>query len=66
MEGRSSVAKAMLASGKLTEVPRGLGDDVVEELEHDAAQGSCESVRIGENEEEVTLGNLPPSAVTSK
>lgn len=56
----------MLASGKLTEVLRGLGDDVVEELEHDAAQGSCESVRIGENEEEVTLGNLPPSAVTSK
>lgn len=66
VEGRSGVAKTMLASGKLTEVGGGLRDDVVEELEHDAAQGLCERVRTGENEAETTLGNLRPSAVTSK
>lgn len=66
MEGRSGVAKAMLASGKLTEVPRGLGDDVVEELEHDAAKGLCGRVRISENEAKPTFGTLLSLAVTSK
>lgn len=37
MEGRARVSEAVLASSKLTEVPRGLGDDVVEKPEDDTA-----------------------------
>ena len=36
MEGGSLVAKAMLSSRELTEILRGLGDDVIVELEDDA------------------------------
>jgi len=39
MEGRSSVSKAVLTSGELTEVLRGLGNDIVVEVE-DNATGS--------------------------
>ena len=39
MEGGALVAEAVLASRELAEVLRGLGDDVVEELEDDAAEG---------------------------
>ena len=39
MEGRALVAKAVLAGGELTEVARGLGHNVVTELEDDAAGG---------------------------
>ncbi len=37
MERRARVAEAVLACAELAEVLRGLGDDVVEELEDDAA-----------------------------
>ena len=36
MEAATLVSKAMLASSELTEVARGLGDDIVVELEDDA------------------------------
>ena len=39
VEGGALVAEAVLASSKLTEVASRLGDDVVEELEDDAASG---------------------------
>ena len=37
MEARAGVAEALLASAKSTEVSGGLGDDVVVQLESDAA-----------------------------
>lgn len=39
MEDRVLVTEAMLASGKLTEVASGLRDNIVPELEDDAALG---------------------------
>ena len=39
MEGRTLVTKTVLASRELTEVLRGLRDDVVEEPEGDTARG---------------------------
>ena len=39
VEARASVAVAILARRQLAEVPRSLGDDVVEELEDNAASG---------------------------
>jgi hypothetical protein len=41
VEGRSLVAKTMLASTELTEVFGGFGDDVVKEFEDDAARRSA-------------------------
>ena len=38
-EARALVAEAVLAGGELTEIPRSLWDDVVPELEDDAAGG---------------------------
>lgn len=38
VEARAGVAEALLASAESTEVGGGLGDDVVEELEGDAAR----------------------------
>ena len=38
-EAGALVAEAVLAGGELTEVARGLGDNVVVELEDDAARG---------------------------
>ena len=39
VESRAGVAEALLASAESTEVGGGLGDDVVKELEGDAASG---------------------------
>ena len=39
MEDRALVAETVLAGGELTEVAGSLGDDVVPELEDDAARG---------------------------
>lgn len=39
MEGRALVAETVLAGGKLTEVASRLGDNIVVELEDDAARG---------------------------
>ena len=39
VEARACVTEAVLARSKLTEVPSGLGYDVVEELEDDTASG---------------------------
>ena len=39
MEGRALETETVLAGGKLTEVPCGLGDDVVPEPEDDATGG---------------------------
>lgn len=39
VEARARVAKAVLARCELAEVPRGLGHDVVVELEDDAPRG---------------------------
>ena len=41
VEGRALVAEAVLASAELNEVPGGLGDNVVVELEVDAAALLC-------------------------
>ena len=43
VEGRVGVTESVLAGSKLTEVLGGLGDNVVEELEDDAAQRGCTS-----------------------
>lgn len=54
MEGRALVAEALLASAEGTEVGGGLGDDVVEELEGDAAILLCTGCQlrvIGDNSE---------------
>lgn len=45
VEGRALVAKALLAGAKGTEVFSGLGDDVIEEVENDAAFLLC--LRLG-------------------
>ena len=39
VETRASVAESVLASRELTEVASGLGNNIVVQLEHDAARG---------------------------
>ena len=39
MEGASRITKSVLARRELAEVLRRLGDDIVEEMEDDAARG---------------------------
>lgn len=41
VERRASIAEALLASGKSTEVGGGLGHYIIVELEDDTTQGSC-------------------------
>ena len=41
MEGRALVTVTVHASAELTEIAGGLGDDVVEEVEDDAARLLC-------------------------
>lgn len=45
VEGRTSVAEALLASAESTEVLSGLGDHVVEEVELDATRLLCRGQR---------------------
>ena len=46
VEAGALVAEAVLACGELTEVPRGLGDNVVKELEDDATGGLSVDVDV--------------------
>lgn len=46
MELGAGVAEALLVGAEGTEVLNGLGDDVVEELEVDAAAAGCERMRV--------------------
>jgi hypothetical protein len=41
VEGRASISESILSRAELTEVARGLGDNIVEELEYDTARRLC-------------------------
>ena len=56
MEGRALEAETVLAGGELTEVPCGLGDDVVPEPEDDAAGGLVVDGNIELYEVEMSVG----------